>query len=442
MMTITSLQSVHLDQHYLIVGLGLSGYSAAGYLLQKGYKVTVQDDRSLPPYLNDLLDKFPQVNVICEALSEEIINKFDCLVVSPGISIRSDLMKNAGKSKRIIGDIELFSEAVNKPVLAITGSNGKSTVTSLLGEIIKADDKKVAVGGNIGVPALELLDENVDFYVLELSSFQLETVESLKPLVATVLNISEDHLDRYDDLQDYCETKKKIFKNAKYCVSNQNDELTWNNVVDNRFSVTSEQCEYSVSKNQQELMVQGDAWIKTSEIIIKGSHNWENCLAAIAMANIAGISKSAIIEGLKTYSGLRHRSQWVAKIDGVNWVNDSKATNPGATKATIDGLGGTIILLAGGQSKGTDMSVVCNSLKQHVKTVLLFGEDANKIQKSWKNCTTIKRVDDLKSGVKVARNIAVEGDTVLLAPACASFDMFNNFSERGEYFMSLVEAMK
>ncbi len=437
------LQTMHKNQRYLVVGLGMTGYSAASYLLQHGYQCKVQDNREQPPYLEEFQQNFPSIKVIKGELSESLLDDIDCLVVSPGLSIRSPLMqKIADSGKQIIGDIELFAEAVDKPVLAITGSNGKSTVTSLLGEMIKADGKNSAVGGNIGVPALQLLSEDVDFYVLELSSFQLETTSSLRPLISTVLNVSEDHMDRYDNLKDYQHCKKSIYSNATNCLSNFDDESTKQSSSDIQFSLQNTECEYTVIGTENSMLaVDGEGWINTAELKLKGRHNWANCLAAIAMARVAGISRPAILKALKYYAGLPHRSEWIAEINGVSWINDSKATNPGATKAAIEGLDDSVILLAGGQSKGANVSILCESLRQHVKTVLLFGEDADVLEQSWNKFVNIKRVDDLEQAVQIANDIAVEGDIVLLAPACASFDMYSGFSARGDHFKSLVRAL-
>lgn len=435
--------TMHQEQRYLVVGLGLTGYSVASYLMQHGYTCIVHDDREQPPYLDKLLEKFPAADVKTGELTEPLLLNIDCLVVSPGLSIRTPLMQSiANSGKRIIGDIELFSEAVDKPVLAITGSNGKSTVTSLLGEMIEADGKRAGVGGNIGIPALNLLSRDVDFYVLELSSFQLETTSSLKPLVSTVLNVTEDHMDRYNDLADYQNSKTSIYSNSSICVSNKDDELTQYKHNDVQFSLKDLSAAYSlIESGESMLAVNREGWIKTSELKLKGRHNWANCLAAMAMANQIDISKQAILKALKTYAGLPHRSQWVAEINGVSWINDSKATNPGATKAAVDGFDEPVILIAGGQSKGADVSVLCDSLKSHVKTVLLFGQDAEVLEQSWQGCADLQQVQDLQQAVQVASDLALSGDIVLLSPACASFDMYSGFAARGDHFCSLVGAM-
>ena len=434
---------IHLQQRYLVVGLGLTGYSVASYLLRNGYDCVVQDDRQQPPYLAKLIESFPQATVLQQSLSQISVEDFDCFVVSPGLSIRSPLIKKVAQSGvRVIGDIELFAEAVNKPVLAITGSNGKSTVTQLVGEMIAADNYLVGVGGNIGTPALDLLEKEADYYVLELSSFQLETTHSLAPLVATVLNVSEDHMDRYDDLNDYQQTKLSISRNAQFFVSNGDDPLSQNSIKDIKFSIKNDVESYSVITHPTiQLAVNGEGWLDTSDLKIKGRHNWANCLAAMAMANLAGVSRNAIVGALKSFNGLPHRSEFIATLDGVSWINDSKATNPGAAQAAIEGMDEPVILIAGGQGKGADMTVLCDSLKSHVKTVLLIGQDAELMQQSWSDCVAIERVENMAEAVKRARVIATEGDVVLLSPACASFDMYTGFEARGNHFATLVRSM-
>ena len=444
MQAMKNLSTVHKRQRYLVLGLGMTGCSVVSYLLRHGYDCRVQDDRKVPPYQDKLQQQFPAVEIINSPLDDALIADFDCLVVSPGLSIRGDFMKKVAESgKRIIGDIELFAEAVDKPVLAITGSNGKSTVTCLLGEMIRADDKKVAVGGNIGIAALDLLEQAADYYVLELSSFQLETTYSLKPVVATVLNVTEDHMDRYDDLADYQQCKKSIYRYAEHCLSNRDDPLSRLAEDDVQFSLSDPSVAYHVLEQDSRawLVVDGERWIDTTELRLKGRHNWANCLAAMAMARLVGISRSAIIETLKSFTGLPHRSQWVAEINGVSWINDSKATNPGAAKAAIDGIDQPIILIAGGQGKGANMRMLCDSLQQHVRQVLLFGQDADTMQQSWQDCVALERVDDMVEAVQRAAQIAQAGDLVLLSPACASFDMYSGYAARGDHFSELVRAM-
>ena len=434
----------HADLNYLVVGLGVSGFSTANYLLSHGYRCRVQDTRDIPPYLVQLKGLYPQLEVKKARLDDELIGWADVLVVSPGLSIHQAEITRAIKlGKAVIGDIELFAQVADKPVIAITGSNGKSTVTELVGEMITADQKVAGVGGNIGTAALDLLATPVDYYVLELSSYQLETTRSLKPKVATVLNLSEDHLDRYHSYADYIQAKVHIYDNAETCVSNYDDESTRHDASDVRFSLDPEAgVDFGVIDNDGVCLAhRGESWIRVDELKISGQHNWANCLAAMALAYVSGVSRKAIVEAMKNFEGIPHRSQWVAEKDGVEWINDSKATNVGAARASIEGRDRPVILIAGGQSKNADMSALNAVLKQRVKLVLLMGEDADKIEQAWSGSAHIERVDSMKCAVARAFANAKAGDSVLLAPACASFDMYEKFEARGDDFMQNVRRL-
>jgi UDP-N-acetylmuramoylalanine--D-glutamate ligase len=407
------------DVNYLVVGLGLSGYSAAAYLLENGYRCRVQDTRDIPPYLGQLKSRFDSVEFHAGALGAELTDWADVIVVSPGLSIRQpQLVAAVAAGKSLLGDVELFARLVNKPVIAITGSNGKSTVTTLVGAMIARDRHDVAVGGNLGTAALDLLAQQADYYVLELSSYQLETTSSLRPRVAAVLNLCEDHLDRYEDYQAYIEAKLRIYHNADLCVSNLDDALTRHDSGDVCFSL--------------------DRWINVDQLKVSGRHNWSNCLAAMAIATKLGISRDAIVAAMRDFAGIPHRGQWVADIDGVEWINDSKATNVGAARASIEGRDRAVILIAGGQSKGADMSVLTDTIRDKVKLVLLLGEDAERLQQAWQGATRIERVENMREAVQRAHETAQAGDCVLLAPACASFDMYEKFEKRGDDFMQRV----
>lgn len=433
----------HADINYLVVGLGLTGYSVASYLLSHGYRCKIQDSRDIPPYYQQLKSQFADVNITSQALDAELITWADALVVSPGLSIHVPQIQEAiDLGKQVIGDIELFAQAAEKPIIAITGSNGKSTVTTLVGEMFRADGKRAGVGGNIGVPALDLLSDDVDIYVLELSSYQLETTRSLAPVAATVLNLSEDHLDRYADYASYVQAKLHIYDAAKTCISNLDDETTRHDSSDILFSLTDSDADFSLIEDEGIwLAKRGLRWLAVADLKVSGRHNWANCLAAMALADAIGASKSAIIEALKNFTGIAHRSQWVAEINGVEWVNDSKATNVGAAKASIEGRDRPVILIAGGQSKNADMSVLCPVLERSVKQVLLMGEDAERIAEVWQDSVSIIRVENMHQAVEKADQIAQSGDCVLLAPACASFDMYVKFEARGDDFMDCVRGL-
>ena len=435
-------QSTQLDDvNYLVLGLGVSGYSVARYLLAHGYRCRLQDRRDIPPFLNQLKAEFAQVDFSSQAIGAELIEWADTLVVSPGISIHEAAIEQAADlGKSVIGDIELFAQLATNPVIAITGSNGKSTVTTLVGKMIAADGKEVGVGGNIGIAAMDLLEHPVDYYLLELSSYQLETTRSLKPQVAALLNLSQDHLDRYSSYADYIQAKLRIYDNASLCVSNFDDEVTRHDGRDVCFSLApGASAEFRLLENNGLWLARNeDPWLSVAELRISGRHNWANCLAAMAIACSLGISRSAIVTALKDFAGIPHRSQWVAEIDAVEWINDSKATNVGAARASIEGRSRPVILIAGGQSKDADLSIMTETLRQKVKLVLLMGVDADRMQQAWQQATRIERVDNMRQAVARAREEAVSGDCVLLAPACASFDMYQKFEARGDDFMRLV----
>ena len=432
------------DVNYLVVGLGVTGYSVARYLLKHGYRCRIQDTRDIPPFLGELNAQFDAVDFRAQPLDDELIAWADVLVVSPGLAIRSTAIEQATElGKSVVGDIELFARLVDKPVIAITGSNGKSTVTTLVGEMISADGKAIAVGGNIGTAALDLLELNPEFYVLELSSYQLETTTSLRPRVAALLNLCEDHLDRYPGYAEYIQAKLHIYDNASLCVSNFDDKVTRHDAGDITFSLDLEaDAEFKLLEdNGIWLAHRQEPWLKVDEIKLSGRHNWANCLAAMAIAHNIGISRPAIVAAIKQFAGMPHRSQWIAEIDGVEWINDSKATNTGAAQASIEGRERPVILIAGGQSKGADMSVMFATIKQQVKLALLLGEDAPQLQQAWQGATRIEQVRDMQQAVHRAHEVARSGDCVLLAPACASFDMYPKFEARGDDFSRRVKEL-
>lgn len=447
MLTMRTQLKHHADVNYLVVGLGLSGFSAARYLISKGYRCRVQDTRDIPPYFQALRTEFPSTDIVKKPLNEELIDWADVLVVSPGLSIaQPEIIQAIDLGKSVIGDIELFAQASDdKPIVAITGSNGKSTVTTLLGEMIVADGKLVGVGGNLGIPALDLLQQPADYFVLELSSYQLETTQSLKPVAATVLNLSEDHLDRYDSYADYIQAKLHVYQNAKTCISNQDDETTRHNSNDILFGLTTnEKTNFGLIENGSGtwLANKGECWINVNDLKISGRHNWANCLAAMALASTLKVSRQAIIKAMVEFKGIPHRSEWIAEIDGVEWVNDTKATNVGAALASIEGRDRPVILIAGGQSKNADMSVLYKAIKQQVKLVLLMGVDADRIERAWSGAAPIERVDNMANAISRANQQAIDGDCVLLAPACASFDMYPKFEARGDDFANHVRQLQ
>ncbi len=433
------------DVNYLVVGLGLTGYSVARFLLARGYRCRVQDTRELPPYLGRLRRDYGDVDFNPRPLDDALIAWADALVVSPGLPVQApEIQRAMRRGKGILGDVELFARLADAPVIAITGSNGKSTVTTLVGEMIRGDGRAVAVGGNLGTPALDLLAQAPEYYVLELSSYQLETTHSLRPRVAAVLNLCEDHLDRYASYRDYVDAKLRIYRNAEICVSNHDDLLTHHDSHDLRFSLDpAADAEFRLKADDGNWLAHRDeGWIRTGELRISGRHNWANGLASMAIAHALGIGRDAIVDALKNFAGIPHRSQFVAEIDGVEYVNDSKATNVGAALASIEGRDRPVVLIAGGQSKGADMTIMTDALRRRVRHVLLFGEDAPLLEAAWRGATEIERVRDMREAVVRAYECAEPGDCVLLAPACASFDMYPKFEARGDDFMARVRELE
>ena len=431
----------------LVLGLGQTGLAVARYLSALRQPFHVMDTRDIAPGHEELEKLAPDSLLKWDGA---LFTDYDELVVSPGIAIsRDDIQaaKDAGVS--IIGDIELFAQANTLPVIAITGSNGKSTVTDLVGHLINASDQKPLVGGNIGVPALELLDEDGDIVVLELSSFQLETTYSLQPAVATVLNVSDDHLDRYNSFQDYVNAKLRIYHQAKNCLINADDQNTWVDIDKDqnliRFGIKRNESEpeWAVNVDKKSITHKGKEVVQLEQLTLQGMHNALNVAVALAIVDSMGINLSdSVIAAAKSYKGLPHRCQLVAIKNGVTFINDSKATNVGAAVAAIESFkpqfGHNIIVIAGGDAKGADLSAL-QEIIQTVKAVVCFGKDAPALSRLAPTKTQL--VSDLQQAVNTAYQQAQEGDLILLSPACASLDMFANYMQRGDQFAQCVEAL-
>jgi UDP-N-acetylmuramoylalanine--D-glutamate ligase len=347
----------------------------------------------------------------------------------------------------IIGDIELFARSAIAPVVAVTGSNGKSTVTTLVGAMARREGMDVRVGGNLGTPALDLLqDHEPDLYVLELSSFQLESVQSLRCRAATVLNISPDHMDRYDSLENYAQAKQRIYANADLQVINRDDTLSAALAEHGKTSVSfglnapAQQDFGVIESGGQHWVVRGDErWLPVAEIRMQGRHNLSNALAALALGDAAGIGRPAMLQTLREFQGLPHRTQWVGECHGVKWFNDSKATNIGAALAAINGFEGSLVLIVGGQGKGADFTLLAAGLNGRVKALVLIGEAAGEIERALQGRFPVQHAGTMAEAVNQCAALAAAGDTVLLSPACASFDMFNGYAHRGELFMRAVQ---
>ncbi|MBL1141620.1 MAG: UDP-N-acetylmuramoyl-L-alanine--D-glutamate ligase [Proteobacteria bacterium] len=443
------------DLHFdvAVVGLGKTGLSCVRYLSKQGLNIAVTDSRDEPPELTNLKSEFDSVPVYLGEISSEALLASDQIILSPGVSLENKSVKQVIEAGiPVFGDIELFCQQAKAPIIAISGSNGKSTVTTLVAEMTHNAGLKTCVGGNLGTPALELLDEPVpDVYVLELSSFQLETTFSLNAHASVVLNVSPDHMDRYETLNDYINAKNKIYYGQGLMVINGDDDIVKAMNEDSRRCITftlskPEGNNFGVIKEGDEaFLCQGNVKIiNQKELAIKGEHNIANALAAMALASSLNVPFEIMVDVLKSFKGLEHRCQLVKTINNVSWYNDSKATNVGACIASIKGLCelGSIILIAGGDSKGADLSSLTLAVKQHVKNVLLMGVDADKLAKTIGSVVACEFVPDMDAAVSKANQIAAPGDLVLLAPACASLDMYKNYQERGDMFVKAVNALE
>ena len=441
---------ISTDKQRIIVGLGVTGLSVARYLAGRDLPFAVCDTRTNPPGLDKLKRFAPMADLYLGELDAQLLSSADELIVNPGIPLSTPAIQTAIQAGvKVVGDIELFARAAEAPIVAITGSNAKSTVTTLVGLMAEKAGRRVAVGGNIGTPALDLLDSKADLYVLELSSFQLETTEALNAEVATVLNISEDHMDRYADLGAYHLAKHRIFRGARQVVVNRDDALTRPLVAD-RLPCWS----FGLGKpdfrgfglieqdGQKHLAFEFKALMSVGELKIRGAHNQANALAALALGHAVGLPMTAMLEALRDFPGLPHRCQWVGQHAGVDYYDDSKATNVGAALAAIEGFGGTLqgrqVLIAGGDGKGADFSPLCEPISRYCRAVVLLGRDADKLEQVLKGHVPLQRVSSLDEAVSAAASLAQPGDAVLLSPACASLDMFANFGERGRLFAAAV----
>ena len=438
------------DHFRIVVGLGKSGMSLVRFLASRGVSFAVADTRENPPELATLRRDYPQVDVRCGELDVDFLCRADEVYVSPGLALATPaLQQAAARGVKLSGDIELFARYAKAPIIAITGSNAKSTVTTLVGEMALAAGKRVAVGGNLGTPALDLLGDDIELYVMELSSFQLETTDQLGAEVATVLNISEDHMDRYSGLPAYHLAKHRVFRGARQVVVNRQDVLTrpliaeglpcWtfglNKPDFHGFGLREESGEKYLAFQFENLM-------PVRELKIRGAHNQSNALAALALGHAVGLPMEVMLSSLRSFGGLEHRCQWLRERNDVSYYDDSKATNVGAALAAIEGLGadidGKLVLIAGGDGKGADFSGLRAPVAANCRAVVLIGRDAELIAQALGDGVELVRVATLEDAVSRSAEMAQPGDAVLLSPACASFDMFKNYEERGRVFAQAV----
>jgi len=444
-------RSRDIDARTVIVGLGETGLASARFLRRAGEAFCVCDSRAEPPGLAPLRAEAPDVEVVLGGLDPRLLARAERLIVSPGLSLREPAVAAAREAGvECIGEIELFARAADAPVVAITGTNGKSTVTTMAAQVLAAAGLTVRTGGNLGPAALELLrdgDAAPDFYVVELSSFQLETTRSLRPAAATVLNVSADHLDRYASLAEYAAAKARIYRGAGVAVVNRDDPVAAglaDGVGRERsfgrsapesgaFGLVEREGTVWLAEGEQPLLA-------ASELPLGGDHNRVNALAALALARAVGVEPARVAPALADYRGLPHRTTWVATgADGVRFYDDSKGTNVGATAAAVDGMDGTVVLIAGGDGKGADFGPLRGPVSRRARAVVVFGQDGERLRAALADTVPVETATDLADAVARARARAEPGDAVLLSPACASFDMFTDYRQRGQAFVDAID---
>jgi UDP-N-acetylmuramoylalanine--D-glutamate ligase len=457
----------------VVVGLGKTGASCLRYLAKRGISVTATDTRRAPPGLADLGHLAKTLDIRLGGFDLSLLDGASQLLISPGVSLDEPIAKAARtRGIEVLGDVELFARAVRAPVIGITGTNGKSTVTSLLANMASAAGRRVLAGGNLGEPALDLLDQPVpDLYVLELSSFQLETTSSLDLQAAVVLNVTADHMDRYPSIDAYARAKARIFARAATRVVNIDDPLVAAmsehagrgdpaRPAANRtgagagggvtraprtvtFSTLRADADYSLLRAGTKTLLarQGEALFDTARMKITGLHNAANALAALALGEAAGLPLAAMLEALEAFPGLSHRCAWVADVAGVRYVDDSKGTNVGASIAAVAGMTGPLVLIAGGEGKGQDFTPLAAAFRDKVRHVVLIGKDAPAIAQALAGVCPTQLAASMPAAVTAAARVAAAGDTVLLSPACASLDMFRDYGHRGDVFAAAVQAL-
>jgi len=432
----------------LVVGLGETGLSVARYLSRQGVPVAIVDSREQPPGLARSRTELPaDVALFLGGFNRDAFERAEQIVLSPGVSMNEpEIAAARARQVPVIGDIELFAQTARAPVIAVTGSNGKSTVVTLLSAMARRAGLEVRTGGNIGTPALDLIAaDEPDLYVLELSSFQLETLQSLQPQAAVVLNISDDHLDRYRDLQDYAAAKQAVYRHAALQVVNLDDPVAAA-LADVQQPITGFTGSVPAANEYGLVDVAGETWLARGDVHLMpasgvqmaGRHNLVNALAALALGEAAGLPLTAMVETLAEFQGLPHRMQYLAEHNGVRWFNDSKGTNVGATLAAIEGVDGPVVLIAGGDGKGADFSPLAAALQRKGHGAVLIGKDAPLLEAVLQDAVPVMHAGDMLQAVQLAATMAQSGDCVLLSPACASLDMYRNFEERGDLFMQAV----
>ena len=451
------------DKKVLVLGLGETGLSLVRWLVEQGARVRAADSRAMPPTFAVLRVEQPQVEIQCGAFCDEIFSDIALIAISPGVPLADPAIQRAiARGIPVVGDIELLGQHLTDTdsrattqVIAITGSNGKTTVTTMVGEMCRAAGFDVEVAGNISPAVLDVLRQRQGkqpaVWVLELSSFQLETTSSLNADVSTVLNISEDHLDRYAGIENYVATKAAIFQGAGVQVLNRDDARSLSMMQMGRNHLTFglnqplRECDWGIERSGREIwLVQGhQRLLNANELQITGLHNVANALAALALCHSIGLPLAPILTALKHFKGLPHRVEFVAEINGVVYFDDSKGTNVGATVAALEGLGRPAVLIAGGEGKEQDFSPLQAAVAMHARAVVLIGRDAHRIEAALQGCgTPLVHAHDMDDAVKKSSHLAQTGDAVLLSPACASFDMFHHYKHRAEVFINAVHTIQ
>ena len=456
----------------VVVGLGKTGASCLRYLARHGVPAAATDSRRSPPGLQELGDLARTLDIRLGGFDLSLLDGASQLLMSPGVPLDAAIAREArARGIEVVGDIELFARAVRAPVVGITGTNGKSTVTSLIASMAIAAGRRVLAGGNLGVPALDLLDQPTpDLYVLELSSFQLETTSSLELEAAVVLNVTSDHMDRYASLEEYARAKARIFAHAAAVVLNADDALVAamrGAAMDGAamgggamgdgaatvrsaaapptvtFSIQRSDADYALLRQGTRTFLcrRGAAVLDIAAMKITGLHNAANALAALAMGDAIGLPLPAMLGALEAFPGLPHRSAWVADIAGVRYVDDSKGTNVGATIAAVEGIPGRLVMIAGGQGKGQDFAPLAAAFKDKVHHAVLIGVDAPLVQRAIEGVCKVELTGSMTDAVAAAAHVAQPGDTVLLSPACASLDMFRDYGHRGDEFAAAVRGL-
>ena len=441
--------------HSVVVGLGKTGASCLRYFAKRGIPVSATDTRRAPPGLAELGDLADSLDLRLGGFDLSLLDGASQVLMSPGVSLDEPIARAArDRGIDVLGDVELFARNVQAPVIGITGTNGKSTVTSLVARMAAAAGRTVLAGGNLGEPALDLLEQPIpDLYVLELSSFQLETTYSLQLQAAVVLNVTADHLDRYPSLAAYALAKSRIFAKAATVVLNADDPLVAamrgpanraGSVRTVTFSIERTDADFSLLRTGTQTLLarRGEGLLDVSCMKITGLHNAANALAALALGDAVGLPVPAMLNALESFPGLPHRSEWIADVAGVRYIEDSKGTNVGATIAAVAGMAGPLVMIAGGEGKGQDFTPLAQAFRGKVRHMVLIGKDAPVVAAALAGVCPTETVASMPEAVIAASRVARAGDTVLLSPACASLDMFRDYGHRGDVFAAAVHDLE